>query len=651
MQKMKTNNVWVADFETITAETQYFKKHNKTGIVYGYVENIENPNWNYQFINIEDFLRYFTLRRCNHYIFFHNLSFDGVFILDWLGKNGYTCTETPEEEGHFSVFRTTGSKIYKIEVLFLPKGCKKPRRLIFQCSKMILSSSVKALGKNSKLEKFAEGEEEDENFYNREPENSLSEFYNKNKAYCEYCKRDVKIVISALKDFYKAIYDFLTTHGLQEYMKKIYKCITVSAISLQLQTLMLVKYGMKETEINLHKLSDRIIMDKFTNGGLTINNLTYKNMDLREVSGETIDLKSAYPAVMHGPLPYGDMLYEKPDGEYCTFQEIFYEKIEAKNHGIPLLKNWNHKGGESLYFTSQENYTTYLLKEEAETIEKLYDFQGKKIIKEYYFRLKPFLTQFIEDMFYYKEYYKSNNELGKSHTFKILLNSGYGIHAKRFDFSIVLPFNACDTITKKDVTYNICENIDLNKPDRHSYIPNNHLDAYKPEIDGDIHVTTSHKGIANYITSKTRIKLMEGMLHFGPENFVYCDTDSLFLINVDRDYIEKYCGSNLGDWEIEDKHFDSAIFIRPKLYETRKGGKIVKQGTAGIQKGKVDIQEVRKQEKTEIKNAVLIPYRVDGGIVLLPVSKIITNPQIDGPMTKEFEEWWKQRIKENKKNG
>lgn len=617
------NNIWVADFETITAETNYFKKYNKTGIVYGYLENLYNENLNHQFISIAEMLHFFTLRRVNHIIYFHNLSFDGVFILDWLGKNGYTLTDELEKEGHFSVFRTTGSKIYKIEMLFLPKGCKNPRKISFQCSKMILSSSVKALGKNVKISKFAEGEEEDENFYNREPENSLVDFYFKNTLYCEYCKRDVKIVIAALKDFFESIRVFLAKHDLEDNMIDVQNCITISGISLLLQRLMIEKIGMNPQDIYLQKLQDRIIMDQFTNGGLTINNYEYMGQDLQNVVGETIDLKSAYPAVMHDELPYGDLLYEKPEGDYVEFQEIHYDFIAAKNHKIPLLKNWNHKVGEVNYFLECSDYTTYLLKEEAETIEKLYYYTGKTIKNRYYFKKKAYLTTFIDEMFYYKEKYKKENELGKSHTFKILLNSGYGIHAKRFDFRMVLPFCAMDIIEKKKVEYKVVKNINLNEPHRHSYIPNNLLEVYEPILEGDIAVQTSHKGIANYITAKTRIKLMEGILHFGPKNFVYCDTDSLFLINLKREYIKEYCGDKLGDWEIEEKSFDAGYFLRPKLYETYRDGKKVKSGSAGIDKSKLDIKKIQQLHEVNIEKAVLIPLRVDGGIILQPADKMI----------------------------
>lgn len=645
---MKTNNIWVADFETIISDTEYFKQHKRTGIVYGYMENLDNPNWNIQFVDMWDFLNFFTTRRCNHYVFFHNLSFDGVFILDFLGKNGFSCVEQVEKQGQFSVFRTTGSKIYKIELGFIPLGCKKIRKIHFQCSKLILSSSVKALGKNANIDKFEKGEEDNPDFYKREPESDLRTFYYKNKSFCEYCKRDVKIVIRALKDFYKAIYDFLEVEGLKEHMNKVFECMTISAVSILLQRLMIEKQNLPVDGILLHRVSDRMIMDKFTNGGLTINNLDYIQKDLSNIEGHIIDLKSAYPAVMSDRLPFGDMLFTKPDGvegiDYCVFQQIYYDAIWADNHNIPLLKNWENS--KPNYFCVANEYTTYLLKEEAQAIETLYKYAGKKIIKEYYFILKPYLTDFINKMFEYKEHYKKIGDLGKSHTFKILLNSGYGIHAKRIDFKLVLPFNGEDYREIKDIPHKVCDNIDLNETNRHSYIPNNNLEAFKPLITEDLHIPTPHKGIANYITAKTRIKLINGINHFKPENFVYCDTDSLFLINLKKEYIQQYCGDKLGDWEIEQKVYDNAYFARPKLYYVFKDGMLVKMGSAGVDGEKVDLEELKKELSTEVKDACLIPLRVDGGLILEPVNKLIKLekiiPNLDINIPKDFDEVFKK---------
>lgn len=653
----KYNNFYVADFETITSETKYYKKHKRTGIVYGYIQSIGNEKHFTDFNDIGDMLKWLMDKKINTVTYFHNLSFDGVFILDWLGMNNYTCVDEIDNESQFKVFRTSGSKIYKILVSY--KHRNKIKYMTFLCSKLILSCSVEALGINSNMNKFIGDQKEDSTFYDREPEETVQLFYAKNKEYCEYCKRDVKIVIAALLDFLNAVTNFLIEIGEEDNIDYVLESFTISSMGLKIQQLMLKQNGLETEDIQMRNLEDRMYMDKFTNGGLTVNNLKYSNIELKDIKGYVIDLKSAYPAVMFKELPYGDMYLSKPNQPHCEFQEIYYESIWPKNHTIPLLKNWNAKPGSSNYFLSAKNYTTYLLKEEAEELEKLYNFTGKRIIKCVYFKTKPYLSKFIEKMFYYKEYYKKQNELGKSHTFKIFLNSAYGIHAKRFDFNLVLPFMGTDTYENNGIEYKINLSNDLNKPTRHTYIPNNNLYAYKPifKENMDLEVITSHKAIANYITAKTRIKLLKGIIHFGPDNFVYCDTDSLFLINHNKDYIKQYCGNKLGDWEIEgednESTFDEGYFIRSKLYQIVKKGKIVKTGSAGFTKGKVKIPQLLLENKVEIVNATLYPLRVPGGIILISRNKFLSNIPLPAltnyECDPEFEQVWKRHIENERK--
>lgn len=654
-------NVFVADFETITQHTEYFKKHNKTGLTYGYVKHILH-DIDCEFNTMEGFFK--GLVKIYPYskikVYFHNLSFDGVFILDWLGRNGYEYSEDTRKPHTFSIFRTTGSKIYQITVNY------NNTKIMFLCSKMLLSSSVKALGKCVNIDKYQSESQETEEFYNVEPNEDLTKFIEDNKDYVLYCKRDVEIVRLSLVDFFDSIIKMVELYegGCKE-MKDTIESPTISQISLRLQLLAARKSGMIDSDLFMTNHEDRDIMDKFTNGGLTITNELYRTRNLKEIEGHIIDLKSAYPAVMAGPLPYGEMYKEKPEEEwvypcvsceeewaihfgcekyqdttcteynlkkqeeykkygYCTFVEVFYEELTPKNHSIPLLKNWDIKNPQAPnYFLDAKKYTTYLLEEEMKTLEKLYNFKGKKIINKYYFRLKPYLTDFVEKGFHFKELYKAEGKLAKSHTYKILLNSAYGIHAKRTDFKLVKPYKGHDWETKGK--HMELSDIDLNRQDRHSYIPNNNLYAYdlKEWISYESY-KVAHKAIANYITAKTRIKLMEGILHFGAENFVYCDTDSLFLINVSEEKIKEYCGNKLGDWELESKDFDQAIVMRSKNYQLYKEGKTVKQGTAGVKKNMFDLRELKSDMAVEIVNATLVPQRVKGGLILTPLSKILT---------------------------
>lgn len=617
-------NCFVADFETITANTNYFKEHNKTDIVYGIIKKFDDTLM-CSFNKIEDMFDDLiaALPTYNKFkIFFHNLSFDGVFILDWLGRNGFQWRDIPKEDKTFTLFRTTGSKIYSIKAVYKNKVFE------FRCSKMLLSASVKDLGKSVNISKYVSEAQETEEFYNVEPIEDLLEFEAVNRDYCLYCERDVEIVRLSLLSFYSSLYTFLTDFNAgEEWYKKVMDGATISQISLQLQLMCAAAKGITPDQLHFTKEEDRVIMDKFTNGGLTIPNEAYRHTLLTDLNGYVIDLKSAYPAVMSDLLPYGPVLHHRPVGDnYCEFVEVFYESLTPKNHKIPLLKNWTKKKpNEPNYFLEAYNYKTYLLTDEMELLEQLYDFTGKKIIKSYYFTLASYLTKFIDYGFKMKEKYKAEGNLASSHTFKILLNSAYGIHAKRTDFKLVKGWKGKEWCDKKK-TYSLSEHINLNAFDTHSYIPNVKLYAYDFTgfISDDLFIST-HKGIANYITAKTRCKILKGIIHFKPENFLYCDTDSLFLMNIPVEDILKYCGNKLGDWELETgKEFDSAVVMRSKTYQLYKDGQPIKSGTAGIRKNVLDLKDTLNQQAITVANATLIPQRVEGGIILVPVDKILT---------------------------
>lgn len=617
-------NEWVCDFETITDETKFFKKYKTTGLTYGYIESIEFDELNYEFNTITQLFKFFMYKKSDQIVYFHNLSFDGVFILDWLGKQHFKMSLDESIGGEhktFRVHRTTGSKIYLIDVTIKNKW-DKLINIHFRCSYQILQKSVDALGKDIGRDKYTDQQKNNPNFHHREPQYDLKKFKKDNLDYCLYCINDVRIVKQCLKDFYLTFYEFLEKHELLKHFNQIKKCITTASLSLKLQVLMVEILGYEPLQtLYLNDYKSWSIMNKFTNGGLTTYNFDYLEKE-KEGKGVIIDLKSAYPAIMYGKVPVGQMLYEKPiDCEYCEFYEIYYEHIKAKDHNIPLLKSWvvndDHKEYDN-YSLERKQYTTYLLKEEMEMIEKLHTFKGKKIINTYYFKLDQYLNDFVENMFFYKEHFKKEKQLARSHAFKIAINAAYGIHAKRLDFTSVKPRNWINT-TERD--YEINERIDLNAPDRHSYIPNVKCDAYEP-VNFEKWGVYSHKGLANYITAMTRVKLMKGIWHFGVKNFVYSDTDSLFLIDVDEQKVKDYCGENLGSWEIE-KTYDKIVVLRAKLYKVWKGGVLIKQGAAGFDASLVNFKELIEHRKVVVPFAIKTHFRVNGGLVIRSIEKSI----------------------------
>lgn len=626
-------NCYIADFETVVAETNYYKKHNKTKIVYGVIKNMRGYNEK-SFINLADFFKIIESFKQNEVIiYFHNLGFDASFILWYLDSLKFSAEKDNLQPNTFSVFRTTSQKIYHLRVNW--KGIL----IEFKCSKLILSSSVKSLGKNINLDKYS-GIKDLETFYIVEPENSLKEFETKNHNYCLYCKRDVEIVRISLISFYKEIYTVLANKNKADKFDQVLKCFTISGISFLLQDIFLNLKPYQNNPLFLHNWKDREIGELFKQGGLTLINYKYKQQIINQ-DIYSIDLKSAYPAVMgldkvaykYCGLFNNYKNYEELIQKYKNFQKDYYFFVEfslinvtPKNHKIPILKNFS-KNRIVPHFLSCEIYHGYYLLEELIVLLKFYNYSKIVVRKVHKLKKKCLFYDFVNQLYFYKDKHKQDKKLAQSHTHKILLNSGYGVHCKRWDYLTVLSYEPDSLIfsleKKKDkqFTYLYKKNINLNQFGNPCYLPNNQFFVGQPINICEFEGFLNNVWIANTITAKTRIKIMEKILEIGFDNFLYSDTDSVFMINKNLEEVKKMCGKNLGDWELENNEpYESGFFARKKLYELKKGEKVVKKGSAGFSK----INDLANLDTNIEHSAGLISEFVVGGIILVESFKKIT---------------------------
>lgn len=101
---------------------------------------------------IDDFMKWCAGSRQNYTCFFHNLKFDGAFILDWLLKNGfeYVADRKDRRDKTFNTLITDTGQFYQITVWFHIKG-HHTNKVIFQDSLKILNFSVEAIAKGFNL--------------------------------------------------------------------------------------------------------------------------------------------------------------------------------------------------------------------------------------------------------------------------------------------------------------------------------------------------------------------------------------------------------------------------------------------------------------------------------------------------------------------
>lgn len=97
--------------------------------------------------NIESFID-FCKKEKNPTIYFHNLKFDGEFIIYWALKNGFKHVEKKEEieNNTFTTLISDMGQFYQI-TLYFEKGNKKVKKVTFIDSLKIIPFSVSDIAK------------------------------------------------------------------------------------------------------------------------------------------------------------------------------------------------------------------------------------------------------------------------------------------------------------------------------------------------------------------------------------------------------------------------------------------------------------------------------------------------------------------------
>lgn len=102
--------------------------------------------------SLDDFMEWCADKKANYTCYFHNLKFDGSFILDWLLKNGfeYVANKKERADNTFNTLITDTGQFYQITVWFHVHG-HHTNKVVFQDSLKILNFSVEAIAKGFNL--------------------------------------------------------------------------------------------------------------------------------------------------------------------------------------------------------------------------------------------------------------------------------------------------------------------------------------------------------------------------------------------------------------------------------------------------------------------------------------------------------------------
>ena len=518
-----------ADYET---ESQnYYNLHGYTKTWLCYIENLMDDDDNFLCIDIEVFIEFvlkrFRKTRKNQYVYFHNLGFDGTFIMYALNKMGIDFESVINENRN----------IYEIKIY----SKNRKRYVSFRCSYMIFMCSVSALpGSTKSVIDYMRIRD-----YNSIKDATKHEKY--------YIKQDVKTVkrnLISLMDIYgvKLNGRFKTNASIS------YKEIK------KLSGINLAQRGY-EWNVLMPKLPfaiDSYIRNGY-NGGFTYLNPKWKEVDIRKLL-VSYDMVSSYPTSQRNDfLPYGEPEMKSKLSQRDIDNDLLY---------MVRLKIYKAKIKDGLMpFISTNRMMKYILDDiYMEEIEKVVitvtsvDFQ---MIKEYYdieysvldycvfpMKAKGIFNEYIDKHFKIKSDCKKELETCTDEAriielqflifiSKLRINSAYGkFGTNPLMTSLVPSFE--DEILK----YTKEESC---KEETIFYLP-----------------------VATFITAYRRKALID-VIQLNADRFVYCDTDSVKLIGTDAP-TGAILGKGLGEWDYEytavrSKFMKSKQYIHEILYD------------------------------------------------------------------------------------
>lgn len=461
-------------------------------------------------ILIEDFMDW--IRECNGIVYFHNLKFDGGFIVNWLLRNGFKH----EDSGKANTFKTVISAMgqwYKIDVCFGYKGKRKLHTEILDSMKK-LPFSVKKIAKDFKM-KILKGDID----YHKKREIG----YQPTDEEVEYIINDTEIIADALNIQFKQGLTAMTNgkdslDGFKDVIGSKAFDALFPVFSLELDSQLRPAYR----------------------GGFTWLNEKFAGMDLRE--GVVFDVNSLYPAQMYNRmLPYGLPIYYKgeykEDEDYPLYIQHVRCSFELNDGYIPMIQNQkkmipHKKSTEYLKSSEWMVVSLFVTNIDWEMIQEHYTVEDVTFVEGWKFKQrKGLFNQFIEKW----TFIKSTSTGAVKLLAKLMLNSLYGKFATNPDVTGRVPF------LKEDGSTGFYDGEEKFRDP-----------VYTP------------MGI--FITSWARYTCISAAQQCY-DRIIYCDTDSIHLIGTDiPESISSIIDDNkLGFWAHEGT-FKRAKYLRAKTY-------------------------------------------------------------------------------------
>lgn len=467
----------------------------------------------------------------NYDLYFHNLKFDGEFILYYLLSNGYKHIKNKKEKENktFTTLISDDGKFYSIEIFF-EVGNKRVNSVRIYDSLKILNMPVLDVAKAFGLGELAEQIKEEKIDYDkfREVGHEITE------EELRYLKNDVVVMSKALDTLFKEDLTKMTqgSNALADYKK----ILNESNFNYYFPVL--------PYEID-HELR------KSYKGGFCFVNPCNQDKILYDLM--TLDVNSLYPSVMYyNLLPVGNPIYYEGKYEYDKYHPLYIQCFSAcfelKEGYLPTLLSKKAYKNKNEFITSSngEVETMVLTNVDYELFKKHYNVTEETFINGYKFQGKLHLfDSYIEKWSTIKIESKKNGNKGMYQIAKIMLNSLYGKFGLNPNVASKTPYLSEEGIVK----YHTEETEERDS----IYIP-----------------------MASFITSYARRKTIEtsqiisefSRKEYGEDYYIYSDTDSIHLRAIDLEILSKIVDIDdykLGAWKLEARP-QFGKYIRQKSY-------------------------------------------------------------------------------------
>lgn len=476
--------------------------------------------------SIDAFMKWCANWEKNYKCFFHNLKFDGEFIVNWLLANGFEYVEDKKDrhDKSFTTLITDMGQWYQITVWFKIQG-HHTNKVVFQDSLKILNFSVDAIAKgfNLPLSKLTLDYKA---FREKGHELTPDEI--------EYIKHDVEIIARAL--------DIMFKQGLNK--------MTIASDALDSFKKMTPQF--RKIYPKLSKEVDADIRQSYK-GGFTYVSEKYAGDEVGE--GIVLDVNSLYPSRMTlENLPFGEPIAFEGKYETDTIYDLYVQKLscifEIKSDKIPSIQikhSLSFMPNEYIKSSGGEIVTLCLTNPDLELFFEQYNVEVIEWQGGYKFKsINGIFNKYINYWTDQKIQAKKDGNAPQYLIAKLMLNSLYG------------KFGTGLTGRKK----------------------------YPVVIDGEVHYVITEEEdkagvylpVASFITAYARKYTIEtsqmirdwSIKHHGKDAYLYSDTDSIHA-NLSKEDLQilsdiiKIDDYELGAWKHESS-FVRAKFIRQKCY-------------------------------------------------------------------------------------